>query len=205
MQIAVIGSGNIGGTIGAKWTAAGHAVVFGARDPRSPKTRAALSAAGEQARVDTIAHALDGAAVVLLSIPGAAVAAFAQEHGPALDGKLVIDATNQFGQPVVNSIAVIQRAAPRATVARAFNSIGWENFAAPVIDGVQADLLYVSPDGAARATVERLIADVGLRPVRVGDLAQAPLVDNLGALWGALAYGQGLGRHIAFKVLGSQG
>jgi hypothetical protein len=32
MKIAVIGKGNIGGTLGSRWRAAGHDVVFGARD-----------------------------------------------------------------------------------------------------------------------------------------------------------------------------
>ena len=31
MKIAVIGKGNIGGTLGSKWSAAGHDVVYGAR------------------------------------------------------------------------------------------------------------------------------------------------------------------------------
>ena len=32
MKIAVLGAGNIGGTLGKKWLAAGHEVVFGVRD-----------------------------------------------------------------------------------------------------------------------------------------------------------------------------
>lgn len=201
MRIAIVGAGSIGGALGAKWAAAGHSVVFGVRDPQSPKARAALSAAGPGAAVTSIAEAIGGAEVVLLSLPGAAVAAFAGEHGAALDGALVIDATNQFGQPVMNGIAAIQAAAPGARVVRAFNSLGWENFAEPLIDGVQVDLLYCAPAGEAQAIAERLIADVGLRPVRVGDLAQAPLVDSIGALWGALVFGQGHSRRLAFKVL----
>ena len=201
MRIAIVGAGKIGGTLGAKWAASGHSVVFGARDPQSSEARSSLSAAGPGASVTSVAEALTGAEVVLLSLPGAAVAAFAGEHGTALDGKLVIDATNQFGQPVMNGIATIQAAAPGAQVVRAFNSLGWENFAEPTIDGVQVDLLYCAPAGEAQAAAERLIAEVGLRPVYVGDLGQAPLVDSIGALWGALVFGQGLGRRLAFKVL----
>ena len=32
MRVAVIGKGNIGGTLGSRWRSAGHDVVFGARD-----------------------------------------------------------------------------------------------------------------------------------------------------------------------------
>ena len=34
MKIAVIGAGNIGGTIGAKWASQNHEVYFGVRDPQ---------------------------------------------------------------------------------------------------------------------------------------------------------------------------
>ena len=200
MQIAIIGAGNIGGALGAKWAAAGHRVLFGVRDPESPKARASLTAAGPSASVTSIGEALREAEVVLLSLPGIAVAAFAGEHGLALEGKLVIDATNQFGQPVMNAIATIQATAPSARIVRAFNSLGWENFAEPTLNGEQVDLLYCAQAGEAQAVAERLIADVGLRPVRVGDLAQVPLVDNIGALWGALVFGQGHSRRLAFKV-----
>jgi predicted dinucleotide-binding enzyme len=32
-DIAVIGAGNIGGTLGRTWAAAGHSVTYGARNP----------------------------------------------------------------------------------------------------------------------------------------------------------------------------
>lgn len=201
MRIAVIGSGNIGTTLGTAWAAAGHQVVFGVRDPQSPRARTAQRAAGDTAQVARVGEALAAAEVVLIAIPGAAVADFATEHAAALNGKLVIDATNQFGQPVINALAPLQAAAPQASFIRAFNSLGWENFAEPQIDGVQIDLFYASPEGQARMVAEQLIADAGLHPVRVGDLAQVPLVDNLGALWVALAFGQQRGRRVAFKLL----
>src|SRR5207245_3286353 len=39
-SIAVIGTGNIGGTLGRKWAAAGHEVAFGVRDASSPRHQA---------------------------------------------------------------------------------------------------------------------------------------------------------------------
>jgi hypothetical protein len=201
MNIAIIGAGSIGSTLGAKWASAGHHVVFGAREPESPKTRAAIGAAGESAHADTIASAVANAEVVVFAIPGAAMAEAVGALGPKLNGKIVIDTTNQFGQPVMNSIAAIAAAAPQAAVVRAFNSLGWENFAEPVVGGVQADLFYCGPEGEPRGIAERLITDIGLRPIRVGDLGQTPLVDNIGALWGALVFGQQMGRRLAFKLL----
>lgn len=49
--------------------------------------------------------------------------------------------------------------------------------------------------------MEGLIADVGLRPARVGGLDQMQLLDGVLRLWFALAIGQKMGRHLAFKLL----
>jgi predicted dinucleotide-binding enzyme len=92
-------------------------------------------------------------------------------------------------------------AAPTAQVFRAFSTPGWENFADPVIGGVQADLFYAGPEGDADTVVSGLITDVGLRPVRVGGREQLHIVENLTALWFTLTLQQGRGRHLAFKML----
>jgi predicted dinucleotide-binding enzyme len=197
--IAVLGAGNIGATLARKWAAAGHQVTLASRNPNAPALREL--AAGIGATTATHADAVRDAEVVLVALPGDAVAAVAAALGAALDGKVVIDATNNLGAPELNGITAITSHAPHAVCARAFNSLGWENFADPDFDGTQADLLWCGPDGAPGALVERLIADVGLRPVRVGDLDQLPTVDMLANLWFALALGQGRGRHLAFKVL----
>lgn len=197
MKIAILGSGSIGATLGAKWAAAGHQVVFGVRDPNSTKARTA----SEHGATDTIPNAIGFGEVVVFATPAGAVPEIVAAYGELLGGKLVIDTTNQFGAPVMNHLGTIAAAAPQATLVRAFNSLGWENFSEPTIDGVQIDLLYCGPHGEARTRIERLIADVGLRPIRIGDLDQAALVDAVGAIWGALVFGQGLGRQLAFKVL----
>jgi 8-hydroxy-5-deazaflavin:NADPH oxidoreductase len=39
MKIGIIGSGNVGGTLGTRWAQAGHHVVFGSRNPESDAMR----------------------------------------------------------------------------------------------------------------------------------------------------------------------
>jgi 8-hydroxy-5-deazaflavin:NADPH oxidoreductase len=121
----------------------------------------------------------------------------ASDEGPSSS---VSATTSAASTPNRASVKAIAAAAPAAAVYRAFNSLGWENFAEPMMDGMQADLLFAGPE-SHREEVERLIADIGLRPVYVGDLDKAPLVDALGGLWGALAFGQGMGRRLFFKVI----
>jgi hypothetical protein len=205
MKIGILGAGNIGSTLGSKWLAAGHTVIFGVRgglDHPSLKAQAALQAAGvTHPQFALPAQAAAQSEVILFSVPWAAAAQLSQESAPALAGKILIDATNNFGGPVINNLAALQAAAPSAAIYRAFNSLGWEVFAHPEIGGQVVDHFYTGPDGASRPVVEALIRQVGLRPVWVGDNDRIQVVDALGALWVTLAFRQGLGRRIAFKLL----
>ena len=187
MKIGVIGAGKIGGAIGGKWEAAGHDVTYGLRDPSKMKG------------AKTIDQALNGAEAVLLAVPGAAVTQLVREHAKALDGKLVVDATNNFGAESFNSWSEVAAAAPRAKLYRAFNSLGWDIYADPVVGGQQADLFYAGPEGASQQTVEKLISDVGLRPIWVGGQEAVDTVDGVLRLWYTLAGKRG--RRIAFKLI----
>ena len=99
MNIAVIGTGRIGGTLGQRWHAAGHQVAYGSR-----KGSGTGPGGGP---VLPVGEAITGAEVVLLAVPGGAVAEVVAAHGAALAGKVVIDAVNRIGEPVVNSHAAI--------------------------------------------------------------------------------------------------
>ena len=194
MRIAVIGTGNIGGTIGRAWAEAGHSVVFGSRKPVSD------DAAGEsEATVSDVPGALADAEVVVLALPGSAVAEFVQEHAGAIRGTLVVDAANNIGGDGPTSSYDIIAAVPDARYARAFNTLGVENLADPNFGDTNADMFF-SAGEADRGTVEALIEAVGLRPIYTGDGAH-DVVDGVLRLWFALAIGQKRGRHLAFKVL----
>lgn len=199
MKIAVLGAKIIGGTLARKWARAGHQVMFGVRNVNNPETQALASELG--ASVGAPAEAIVFGEAVVFAIPGNAMDETIAAHGPALTGKIILDAANRMGGGPMNSAAAFAAHAPGAQVYRAFNSLGWENFENPSFGGVQADLFYCGPAGAGQTAVEQLIREVGLRPVRLGDLGQVGLVDMIGSLWFALAFGQGMGRNLAFKVL----
>lgn len=199
MKIAVLGARIIGSTLARKWAQAGRQIMFGVRTVDNPETQAL--ARELSASVGTVAEAIAFGDVVVFAIPGNAMEETVAAHAAALNGKIVIDAANRMGGGAMNSAAAFAAHAPDARVYRAFNSLGWENFENPIFGDIQADLLYCGPAGAGRDAVEQLIRDVGLRPVCVGDLQQVGLVDAIGSLWFALAFGQGMGRELAFKVL----
>ena len=200
MKIGILGAGNIGGTLGQQWAAAGHEIMFGVRDVNSAKVQKLIESISGVASTGSLAETIEFGDIVLFAIPFATVGPTVDTYAESLAGKLIIDATNNFGAPVINNLAVLNRVRA-STLFRAFNSLGWEMFAEPVIGGQQVDLFYCGPAGERRETMENLIKDVGLRPVWVGDLEQAPLVDNIGSLWGQLVFRQGMGRRLAFKVL----
>ena len=195
----IVGSGNIGGTLTRRLRAAGRDVVVAVRDLHSE--RAVDLATRTGARLATTGDALSGAEVVVLAVPGGAVADLVRETATALDGLVVIDATNNIaGGGPFNAHEALTAAAPGVIYARAFNTLGWENFADPEIGGMTADLFWCGDDRATTA-VEALIGDVGLHPIRVGGVEQLEVVDNLTRMWFALALTNGMGRHLAFKVL----
>jgi len=187
MRLAIIGSGNIGGTVGKKWATAGHEVVYGLRDP------------SKHAGAQTINRALGSAEAVLLAVPGAAVVDVVREHAREIDGKIILDATNNFRAPKPHSWPELMNLVPLAQLYRAFNTLGWDVFANPVLSGVQPDLFYCGPEGRGRDVVERLISDAGLRPVCVGGVDQVDTVDGVLRLWYELSRIKG--RRIAFKLL----
>jgi predicted dinucleotide-binding enzyme len=189
MQIAIIGTGRIGGTLGQKWRKAGHEVVYASRNPRDDGPGGAP--------VVEVGQAIAGADVVVFAIPGPAVAEVVAEHGAALAGKVVVDATNRMGGPVVNNRTEIVAAAPDAKYVRAFNTLGWENFAEPLAD---ADLFFAA-DPEARAIAESLIEAVGLRPQYLGDGEAATTVDSVLPLWFALTKQRGGNRKVALRVV----
>ena len=189
MRIAVIGKGNIGGSLGTKWRAAGHDVVYGARDGSGDGPGGAP--------VIGIGDALKDADVVVLAVPGQVVGDVVTEHGAALAGKTVIDAVNRIGAPEFDSRAIIADAAPQARYVRAFNSLGWENFANPM----PGTNMFFAADPDARATAEELIKAVGLEPAFLGDASATATVDGLLPLWFALVRQNGGNRRVALRVV----
>jgi predicted dinucleotide-binding enzyme len=198
--IAVIGAGLVGRTLAAAWVKAGHQVAIGSRNPEKATVPAGAAVAGQLA-------ALEEAHVVVYTIPGSAMAEVLAAHTVALEGRIVIDATNNMapdrGTPELSGLRYL----PDGAIAfRAFNSVGWENMDNPVVGGEVADMFFAGPDGAEREVVGGLIADVGFRPVYAGDSPAAfAAVDSMAGLWFALALGRGLGRRLAFRVLTDSG
>jgi predicted dinucleotide-binding enzyme len=203
--VAVLGTGRVGRTLAAGWARAGHRVVLGTRDPAGASAREAGSNVGRSAGVPVGAERHERAAqdadVVVVAIPGAAVPDLVRGIGDALAGKLVVDTTNDLA-PGATLSGVATLVAAGAVVYRAFNSTGWEQLADPWFGALRSDMPFAGPDGPHLALVRGLVADLGFRPVYVGEgQAAHDAVDNLARLWFALAFGQRWGRRLGFRFL----
>ena len=214
LRIAILGAGPVGMTLGRKWARAGHRIAFGVKHPSPERAQRLREELGDPVFIGSPAEALQHSEIVLLAVPGGVAEEVITTCAPLLDHKIIIDAANKLpniqktkvtkkwqDHDPMNSLSTLQAHTPHARVYRAFNSYGWEPFADPSYQGVQADLFYCGPDGEEQAVVEQLIAEVGLRPMRLGDLDQVEVVDNILRLWATLALIRDTGRHVALKVL----
>lgn len=186
MKIGIIGSGNIGGTLGRHWAKAGHEVMFSSRNPADLQPMA--TAVG--AKVGTVKEAATFAEVVLLAIPFGKVGEVAGQVG-RLDNKILIDATNPYPQrdgdvarQVIEDNAqtatgYVAAQFPGAQVVKAFNSVY-----AGVLDqkafqtGDERIAVQVCSDvSQAKETVKQLIADIGFAPQDLGNLSSGTLFE----------------------------
>lgn len=204
MKIAIIGSGHIGGGLGRAWAKKGHAVTFGARDPKDAELSAMCASIG--ARAATVAEAAKEAEVVVLAAPFKALDDVLAQTGD-LAGKVVVDCTNavapgmalQYGHET-SAVEELQKKIPRARVFKSFNAQGAENLANPSYDGVPATNFFCGDDEEGRKVVKQLVEDVGFDPVDAGPLANARFVEPMMILW--ILSSQAMGtRDLAFKLL----
>jgi 8-hydroxy-5-deazaflavin:NADPH oxidoreductase len=177
VQIAILGAGQVGSTLGRLWYAANHDVTFAARHVARPQALAAEL--GEHAYAASVAGAVAGAEVVLVAVPGPVVTDVLQAAGP-LDGRIMIDAANSFGQQQV-TLRSLASAFPQARWARAFNSLS-ANVMADDNHHKPPWVMFLSGDEKAKPAVAQLIRDAGFDPFDLGGIDDSRLQDPGSAL-----------------------
>jgi len=208
MQIGIIGSGNVGGTLGKRWAKNGHNVTFSSRDPKSAKMTSLMADAGTTARADSVAAAAKASDVILLATPWPATKS-AIASAADLSGKLLIDATNPLlpdlsGLEVGSTSSGAEQVAgwaPGARVVKAFNTVGFNVMANPQFDGRRAVMFYCGDDADAKRTVGQLASELGFDAQDAGPLKQARLLEPFALLWITFALVQGYGRDYAFQLI----
>jgi predicted dinucleotide-binding enzyme len=205
MQIGIVGSGNVGGTLGRRFAEAGHSVIFGARRPDSPEAQELARISG--GRLAAPREAAQAAEVIVLATPWPATGQAVRGLGD-LTGKILLDATNPLNatfdalDPGNTSSGgeLVAQWAVGARVVKIFNTIGYNVMADPSFPGGPATLFYCGDDPAAKSVARDLAAEIGFDPVDAGPLSKARALEPLALLWIGLAFG-GHGREIAFRLV----
>jgi 8-hydroxy-5-deazaflavin:NADPH oxidoreductase len=211
MKIAIIGAGNVGGTLGTAWAQkAGHEILFGVRNPAAEKAQALVAKLGGKARAATPAEAAASADFIVLTTPWPQAEAAVRSLGN-VSGKIVLDATNPLamgpdglGLEIGHSISAgekVQGWAVGASVFKTLNTTGFGNMAEPVFHGVKSVMFVAGDDAANKPKVIDLVASLGFDVIDAGPLRNARLLEAHAMLWIELALKRGLGRDWAFARL----
>jgi 8-hydroxy-5-deazaflavin:NADPH oxidoreductase len=192
MRIGVIGAGRIGGNCARQAVKGGHEVMLSfARDPS--KLDELASDLGDRSSTGSVAEAVAFGDAVILSVPWAAIPQALEQAG-ALDGKLVVDTTNQFGsgpkpQPGQTAAAFNAQRMPGARYVKSFNTLtaGFQEQAATRQGDERVVQWMAGDDPAAKEIVAGLIQDMGYVPVDFGGTATCAVMEaprRAGAVYG---------------------
>jgi predicted dinucleotide-binding enzyme len=180
LNIGIIGSGNIGGTVARLFAKAGHEVAVA--NSRGPETLAGLvEEIGPNARAVTVEEAARFGDVVLEAIP---FGRYEELPAEALSGKIVVTASNYYpgrdGEMDLDGLAqseAVARHLEGARVVKAFNTIYFGRLAENGRPGApleEREVIFVAGDDEeARRVVSGLIEEIGFAPVETGTLAES--------------------------------
>jgi 8-hydroxy-5-deazaflavin:NADPH oxidoreductase len=208
MEIAIIGAGDVGGTLGRLWAKKGHQIMFGVRNLQSHNVLNLIRSIDSGVKVGTIGEAASFADVIVLAIPWKAVEETIKSAGD-LSGKILIDPTNPIkadltGLIIESSTSAAEEIAKWAKdskVVKAFNSIGAKTLDNLQFGLVRADAFICGDDFKSKTVVKKLATEIGFDTVDAGPLINARALEYLALLWIHLAYSQQMGPNIAFKLL----
>lgn len=205
MNIAIIGAGNVGRTLGVRWAALGHRIHFGVPTPADAKydwmrTRAGVSFGSPR-------DAAAAADVIVLTTPWLAAQDAIRDLG-SLSDKVVIDCTNPvtFGSDGVammpingqSGAALIAKAAQGGRIVKTLNQVGFNIMANP---GIAPALMLVAGDDAdAKAVATDLVRELGFDARDAGGLRNAAALEFLALLWIDQAFRGPSGRNFVLSV-----
>ena len=180
MDVGIIGAGRLGQAMARTALRAGSQVVLA--NSRGPESLAALvSTLGEGVSAGTVDEAA-GAGFVVIAVPWPSVPGAVQ--GLDWDGRIVIDATNDFDPSDLNgstSSQVLADLVPGARVVKAANTLGAAVLASDPHEAGGRRVIFLSGDDAeAKSEVSALFEDAGFVAIDLGGLASGGAMQQLG-------------------------
>jgi predicted dinucleotide-binding enzyme len=191
-RIGIVGAGRIGGNCARQLARAGHELTLSFGRDREKLERLA-GELGDAVSTGSARDAVEFGDVVIVSVPWDVLPQALAEMGP-LDGKIVVDTTNQYGSgplPAEGETAAAFNAArmPGARYTKSFNTLtaAFQAEAAGRSGDDRVVQWLCGDDAEAKETVARLIADCGYAPVDLGETATCHVMEaprRPGAVYG---------------------
>ena len=168
MEIGILGTGGVALTLAERWSAAGHRMALGSRDPSSKSDL--------NFPVSPVDALVADHEVVVNATPGSASLEFLTRIGSAkFSGKVLIDVANastpsfELVYPNSSLAEKIQDALPDAHVVKTLNTAAMTVMTEP--GALPASSIFVSGDNqGAKATVVTLLKDFGWTGDTIVDL-----------------------------------
>ncbi|MFN3404236.1 MAG: NADPH-dependent F420 reductase [Cytophagaceae bacterium] len=204
MKIGIIGSGNMGRTLGLLWKEKGHDVFFGSRNP---KTIDYLKSVCSDAKVGSIIEAVNFGDILMYNLRDVMPSEVAPRE--AWKRKIIIDVNNwsvpsdfNFPPVIKSHSSLYQEDVPDAYVIKAFNHLAQEVYYHSEDKMKQFNIagFYAGDNVKAKEVVAGLIKDSGLNPVDCGGLNNARLLESYADLVRLLIAGQGMGPWFAVEA-----
>jgi predicted dinucleotide-binding enzyme len=190
--IAIIGTGDMGDSLGVRFTELGYQVVYGSREPTGDKAQGVVRNTGAGASVTSQREAAQLGDIVVLAVPWPAMETVAQNLG-SLDGKIVIDisfphrqADDGYYEPMLetSSAEMIQQWNPGARVMKTFALQASFVIDDPDVVGGPVSISIASDDKEAKGEIAHIIVAMGLDPIDAGPLRLSRELEAMQRLYG---------------------
>jgi predicted dinucleotide-binding enzyme len=188
LTTAIIGVGNLGGTVARHLVAGDEPVVVAAAN--EAHAEALADELGPKASAASVEDAIAGADVVVLATWLDQTRELVPAQSRLLENKVVVDPSNPIGfdengQMIrtlpegESSGSVVAGLLPAgAHYVKAFGSLGADQFATGANHEPRSVLFYATDDDAAEATAQRLIRAAGFEPLKVGGVSDAGRIEG---------------------------
>ncbi len=203
MNIAIIGTGNVGGALAQRFSDKGHTVFLGVRNVNDFKGKETLSLL-KNVSVHTIKEAVAKAELIIISAPPQFASDIAKGLGD-VSNKIIIDTMNAvFVKPegFNNTADAILANCNTTDVVKCFNTTGFENMLNPTYNGNGIDMFTAGNSQKGVEAATKLAKEIGFENVyHFGGNDKFSLIEQMAMCWINLAIMQKQGRGIAFKIL----
>lgn len=201
MNIAIIGTGNVGGALATNWSKKGHSIHLGVQDENNFKGQELLK--NDNTSYSSIKEAVATSEVILIATPPMAIFEIIKQMGD-VSNKVIIDATNSVmkGPDPYKTVYHCLIDKTKAEVVKCFNTTGFENMLNPVYNGMAIDMFMAGDSETAKSIANQLALDCGFGScIDFGKSDKVELLEKFALSWINLAIVQGQGRNIAFKIV----